>query len=409
MLASLILTLLTNAQVTDTTGADLFPPNVLVIVMDDVGNEFVNVYGEGPAANQPAMPNIDALAANGLVFRNFYGNPVCTPTRATILTGRYAWRYSLTDAIDAGETAFLPQAEITLPEILDGYYSIQNGKWHLGNHWQNFDPIVHGFDFYAGTIGAINNYYDWTLAIATTGGQTNVQETTYSADILTDNAITLINGAPEPWFTTMAFHNAHVPFQNPPGTTSNTKLGRYKNMITYMDTKIGELLSSIDLTNTYIILLGDNGSHKDVVSTTGHKWEVLEGGVNIPLIIAGPGITTGFTNALANATDIYATIAELAGKNSNAVDSHSMVPLFTNPSATIREWAYSEINNEDHDSRMARDVKYKLIDIDGVETFVDLSVAPPGEDGSPLDIGNLTQEQQASYNNLKVVLHMRGS
>ncbi len=392
------------------------PPSIVVITIDDCGNEFLGCYGEGPPDRQPRTDNIDALAARGLRFDNYYTNPVCTPTRACMLTGRYASRYGLGEAIGVGDEEFLPGSQISFAEKLPDTWCAHVGKWHMGEHWQNLDPIVQGFELSAGTNRSLDDYFQWERRIGWRWGQITTQQSTYATAQTTEDALSILQLAPVPRILWVAYHAVHNPFHDPPGySTDGSDVGRYMAMIEYLDQDIGRLLSALDLEHDFVILSADNGSPKNVASTSGHKSQVLEGGVNVPLIVAGPSVAAGSTRSLASAVDVHSTLVELAGGSSSAEDGRSLVPIFRESGAEVRDHVYVErFDDRDGDGfceldlRAARDSRYKLTwDLDE-EAFYDLDRAPPGEDGLPLDLNHLTDEQRAAYERLHDIVLSRG-
>ncbi len=392
------------------------PPAIVMITVDDCGNEFFGCYGEGPPERQPRTDNIDALAARGLRFDNFYANPICTPTRACMLTGRYASRYNLGAAIEDGRMEFLPGREVCFPELLADTWCGHVGKWHLGSHFEALDPMVQGFRVRAGAALGVNDYFSFDYAVAWKWAQVWTHQTTYLTTQTTDDALAVLALAPRPMVLWVAYNAPHDPFHDPPGySTDGSDIAQYMAMIEYLDQDIGRLLSALDLDHDFVILSADNGSPRSVASTSGHKSQVLEGGINVPLIVAGPGVSVGSTGSLASAVDLHTTVVEISGGSSSAADGRSLVPILRNPGAEVRDHVYVErFDDRDGDGfceldlRAARDSRYKLIwDLDD-EAFYNLDRAPPGEDGLPLDLDNLTNEQRAAYERLHAIVLARG-
>jgi arylsulfatase B len=291
-------------------------PNVLVILADDIGTDNIRVYGE--ADDAPRTPNIDALAAQGVRFRNAYANPVCSPTRAALLTGRYARRTGLGAIVGWTDTTELALEEVTLAEFLDegpfDYSTAAIGKWHLsGPQTPNaFDhPNLQGFDSFAGTIhnlyfedesqeekrdGEPSDYFHYDRVVD--GVLTRSDR--YATRQQTDDALEAIHTLEEPWFVYLAYNAAHSPFQAPPGSELGPRASdvqRYDATIEEMDTQIGRLLDGLESKRqrTIVIFLADNGTPKEVVTAPylpkHAKATLYEGGTNVPLIVAGPGVT----------------------------------------------------------------------------------------------------------------------
>lgn len=367
------------------TGEENQARNVIVILADDFGVDMVNSYGEG--ANPPCTPNIDGLAENGILFRNAWANPVCTPTRGTVLTGRYPFRTGLGSPGGGMNAPGLLLTEITLPEVMPGYSSAALGKWHVAGGQGDDHPNDSGFWRFAGGLGgAVMSYSAWNKTV---DGATSAV-TTYATSDTADEAILAAETLPQPFLLYVNFNAPHTPFHVPPaelcdqepgefcgcatlpGNPSNVEMG--KAMVEAMDRELGRMLEEIELVapDPLVIFMGDNGTGRGLTEAPfidDHaKGSVYEGGVNVPLIISGPGVTQGECQALVSAADIHATCAEWAGATSQAEDSVSMVPYFSNPlQASIRTTVYAETYSPngpgpwtDHD-RAVRNERYKLI------------------------------------------------
>jgi arylsulfatase B len=331
--------------------------SILLVVADDVGVDRIGAYNEHPDPGR--TPLVDSLADQGVLFRNAWSNPVCSPTRALILTGRYAFRtgignnVSFSGAIGTG----LPASELTLPEVLVDYQSMLAGKWHLMGveNGPNHPMAFGGFDHHRGSLFNLrpngpDAYFNWEK---NTDGQvalTDVYATTDSVD----EAIGFVQSATAPWLCVLSFNAGHKPLHEPPPSLHTYNLSgepgpdHYRAMIEAMDCELGRLLAVVDLETTTVIFVGDNGTEPTAV-TAPHdpnkaKNTMYEGGINVPLIIAGAGVEqNGECGALVNVTDIFATIVELAGYESTAEDSVSLVPYLENPRrSTIRQWTYAE-------------------------------------------------------------------
>lgn len=359
--------------------------NVLIIVADDVGVDSVRVYHEG--RQPPPTPHIDALAARGVLFRNTWSNPLCSPTRACIQTGRYGLRTGIGAVVNwTGPSPSLSFAETTLPELLDarqsGYAHAAIGKWHLTNQAAGgvLAPNLSGWSHYSGPVIPTSNYFSWQRTV---NGVT-ANSTTYMTTQNVDDALAWIQSAPRPWVCYLAFLSAHKPFHAPPPAlhTQNLSSGQdpvrlYKAMVEAMDTEIGRLLTTLGpevVASTNVIFLGDNGTPKEVSEppflSTHAKATMYEGGLNVPLIVAGPAVGSGGREdpALVSTVDLFATVAELCGVDAGvpwvAIDSVSFVPHLRTPDhPAVRSIAYSEVfltSRWSGDSAV-RDSTYKLI------------------------------------------------
>lgn len=377
--------------------------NFLILVADDVGIDQLASYGLG--SDLPLTPTLDELAANGVLFRNAYSSPVCSPSRAQLLTGRHPFRTGIGHIVGPGmvspELFQLPVDELTLPEMLDlgtgGLYSnAAIGKWHLyfGPDFASA-PNVAGFDHFAGTPANLgfdpSGYYDWVKVV---DGTFFVVLDTYATTDQVDEALAFLQSAPEPWLCYVAFSAAHVPFHTPPpdlysedlstaGPPNQDPRPYYKAAVEALDTEIGRLFSGLgpQLPHTNVIFVGDNGTTFEVVvppfDPEHAKITLYEGGCHVPMIVAGPAVAQpgAQCNAIVGLTDVYATVAELAGVSLEDVlpagtllDSVSMVPYLQNPAAKPRrETVFAEIFGPlgsapyNLEGTMMRDQRYKLI------------------------------------------------
>ena len=190
------------------------PPNILLVIADDLGKDASNQYGI--SAEQPVTPTLDQLAIEGLVFENAWSNPTCSPTRASILTGKYGTRTGVLTAMDVlseDETSLQSYIHQHLP---GKYTDAVIGKWHLGPQPGGLDhPESLGVGHFAGIIGGeVNDYEDWVL---TTNGQRR-SETRYVTSKLVDLAVEWTGAQQSPWFLWLAFNAPHTPFHLPPAS-----------------------------------------------------------------------------------------------------------------------------------------------------------------------------------------------
>lgn len=360
---------------TDTNTGNSSTPNILFIIADDLGKDAINGYTEGNI--KPTTPNIDAIRNSGLTFTNFWANPTCSPTRASIITGKYGYRTGVKNAGDV-----LSSSETSLQKYISDntnkkYATALVGKWHLSGSNTSFNPESFGIDYYTGLIrGSLDNYYQWPLS----EDGTSSTNTNYSTQAFTDLAINWVNAQSKPWFLWLAYNAPHAPFHVPP-----TEMHRQGNLLTYatgmnatpyymaaieaMDYQIGRFLSGIpqeERQNTIIIFIGDNGTVNQVAqspySSTKVKSTLYQGGINVPMFISGKGVSrTGKETNLINSTDIFATISEIVGINlPQYQDSKSFKSLFTQ-SNVIRKYQYSEINDGNTNAWTISNGTYKLI------------------------------------------------
>lgn len=412
------------------------PPNVLVIVADDLGVDNVAVYGEDPEA--PATPNLDRLAAHGVWFRNAYAYPICSPTRAAILTGRTARRTGMGAIVEWNDTYELPLAEVTLPELLDlggddDWSTTAIGKWHLSapktpNGYDH--PNLQGFDHYKGAIHNLyfeddpengkNDYFHYDYVV---DGKVSRSDT-YATQQQTDDALEAMRTLEEPWFLYVAYNAVHTPFHIPPDSNLPEHVPppkKFDAMVHNLDTEIGRLLAGLGDRGqrTLVVFVGDNGTPGQAITPPFQKdhgkTTIYEGGTNVPLIVAGPGVTgRGESAALVHVVDLLPTIARLVGVDPKAtgrpLDGVSFAGVLKDPaSAGQRKFVYTERMSPAGpppwrgEWRAVRDDRYKLIvDPEGKETFYDLQGR--FDDGPPRDPTSLTGDEKSRYDALKAEL-----
>lgn len=397
---------ITNSE---TPNIDTASPNILFIIADDLGKDAINGFLEGSI--KPNTPNIDAIRNNGISFSNFWTNPTCTPTRASIITGKYGYRTGVKSVGDE-----LAISETTLQQYIstqtnNKYTSALIGKWHLSGNKSTINPETFGIDYYAGLFrGAVDNYYQWQLS---ENGVTN-QNTTYITEVFTDLSIDWINQQTKPWFLWLAYNAPHTPFHVPPSnmhsqgnlpTYNNTldPMPYYMAAIEAMDFQIGRLLNSIsedEKKNTIIIFIGDNGTPNEVAqspySSSTVKKTLYQGGINVPMFISGSSVSRlGTDSNLINSTDLFATIAEIAGSSSKEInDSKSFKSLLTQDT-TLRDYQYSELVDGTVDKWTLSNGTFKLmVNSDGIDKLYNL-VNDPYENTNLLNGTLSTIEQNA--------------
>jgi arylsulfatase B len=410
--------------------------NILLIIADDYGADSSSLYNStNNGASLPPTPNIEALARAGVIFRNAYANPICSPTRACLITGRHGFRTGIGDVIVGAGSGTLTAAEFTLPEAFAansglGYQLAQFGKWHLHNG-PNSPSTIGGWPHFSGPLmGGIASYTNWNKTV---NGTATANYTNYATTDLVNDATAWIQAQTnKPWFAWVAFNAPHTPLHKPPnslcphytslsGTTAdiNANPRRYfEAMIEAMDTEIGRLLAAVDRTNTHIIFLGDNGTLNSVIQPpfpgSRAKGSLYEGGVKVPFVVAGPAVTNpGRTNdTLVHAVDLFATILEMAGINPAAtlpanrtLDSQSILGAVQGVSNLTRHVYVEKFGPETPtpDGRLLRNGQFKLIQFTGAaEEFYDL-LADPYEQTN-LFGGTLTATQWANYYSLEMRL-----
>ncbi len=226
-------------------------PNILLIIADDVGKDALNGFSEGSI--KPNTPHINTIRNDGLTFNNFWSYPTCSPTRASILTGKYGYRTGVKWAGDELQSSEISLQQYIKEESGEDYSTALVGKWHLSGGNGNFDPEVFGIDYYAGLIrGEAQSYYNWQL---TEDGAGNIVSD-YTTEKFTDIAIDWINRQDKSWFLWLAHNAPHTPFHVPPDNMHSQgsltpfvdgmdETPYYMAALEAMDFQIGRLLDNI--------------------------------------------------------------------------------------------------------------------------------------------------------------------
>jgi arylsulfatase A-like enzyme len=330
-------------------------PNIIFIMADDLGNGDIGYHG-----SDIKTPNIDKLANEGVRMEDFYGEPVCTPSRANLMTGRYPMRYGLqTLVIFPSHTFGLALDERTLPQALReaGYTTLMTGKWHLGHADRKYWPQNRGFDYFYGNVMGEVDYFtrerggiiDW---------QRNgvfLKEQGYYMTLIGNDAVKLIDAqdGKKPFFLYFASLAPHAPYQSPreyqdlyPGITDKNRRA-YAGMISSLDHEVGRVVAELEKKhlrdNTLIVFASDNGGAtsglfasgsksqeerekeeggieqgaKAPASNTpyrGGKGSLYEGGVRVPAFMNWPGhLQPRIVTEPIDMADIMPTLLALAG------------------------------------------------------------------------------------------------
>ena len=317
-------------------GLDTSKPNVLIILVDDLGYADVGFQG----CKDIPTPNIDRLAKNGMVCTNGYvTHPFCSPTRAGLLTGRYQQRFGhefnpVYDPLDKNEG--LPLGEKLLPQFMkdSGYKTGWVGKWHLGSSPAHI-PSQRGFDDTFGFIGGGHRYQDWvpnerqyTLPIMKNDKAVDVKNHVTTA--LAEQAAAFVQAqVDKPWFLYLAFNAPHTPHE--PTAQKLEQFAKIQNLqrrklaaqISLLDDAIGVVMdrlhSSKQSESTLVFFLSDNGgpTQSGAINTPlrGAKGTVYEGGIRVPFVISWPGKIPNGTryDMPVISLDIFATALAVAG------------------------------------------------------------------------------------------------
>ena len=361
-------------------------PNVVFILVDDLGWADVGCYG----SDLHETPHIDRLARQGMRFTDAYAAaPVCSPTRASIMTGKYPARLHMTIWYESSANpprgrrlippitqGNLPHEQVTIAEVFKeaGYFAAHVGKWHLGDaaHY----PETQGFDVNIGGTfwGAPTTFFYPYGGSSRWGGEFRYvphlefgTEGEYLTDRLTDEALRIITRVKDkPFFLNLCFHTVHTPIEGKPELVEHYKKKvkpgmhhqnyEYAAMVHSLDENIGRILAKLDelavADNTIVFFFSDNGGYinkynekavTDNYPLRSGKGSLYEGGTRVPLIVRWPGVTqaNGVCRQPVSSIDFYSTILGMTGLSGDAkhnadVDGLSLVPVLKNPTAKLK-------------------------------------------------------------------------
>jgi arylsulfatase A-like enzyme len=370
----LLLFLSLLATVSGRAAAAAAKPNIVIIMVDDMGYADLSCYGN----DRFQTPHLDALAREGLRFTDYHSNgAVCSPTRAALLTGRYQQRSGVVEVVFADpargkrDSHGLKTTEITFAKLLQaaGHRTALMGKWHLG-YDPKFNPVRHGFDEFRGYVsGNVDyqshidqaNFPDWwhNLELADEPG--------YSTHLITRHAVRFIEeNRARPFCLYVAHEAPHSPFQGPrdppvrgaqakPPIAGEGIRRAYREMIQEMDQGVGEIIATLRRLqlheNTFVFFCSDNGGTREGNNgpLRGNKGSLWEGGHRVAGIAWWPGkIKPGTTDQPAMTMDLMPTMLDLAGVSvlrAHQLDGVSLAPLLLAgkalPTRTLF-WGYTE-------------------------------------------------------------------
>lgn len=352
-----------NKKVTATASK----PNIIYILADDLGIGDVSCYG----SDNNKTPIIDNLAKGGIRFTHGYTAPLCGPSRAMILTGRYAFRTGAVNQDMVGQIK--PENEVLIPSVLkpEGYSTSMVGKWSQFG----LTPKDFGFDDYI-TFQGSGDYWATEKKKSENyienGENKKLDSITYMPDLMHKHLVDFITiNKDKPFFLYYSMVNVHAVIQRTPDSKPGSDF--YDDNIAYMDKLVGKLLSTLEdlklRKNTLIIFMGDNGTASQYAvrssiggkALSGKKGTMLECGSLVPTIANWPGvIEAGKVNdLLIDSSDILPTFADLAGAKlptKNVLDGRSFLPQLMGKKGNPREWIFIELGNKWY----VREAKWKL-------------------------------------------------
>ncbi len=398
-------------------GAARRPPNIVFILTDDLGWKDTAYNG----SRFYETPHIDRLVRDGMQFTNGYSaSPVCSPTRAAIMTGKYPARLGLTSHLQGAHRFHysrvipppvrteLPLEEVTVAEVLKkaGYRTAAIGKWHLGG--EGFLPGMQGFDVAAGgdTAGSTNSFFypEWKKKIPLEGTRPGE----YLTDRLTDLALDFIRESRDrPFFLYLPHYAVHVPIEARPELIPRYQkkvraddpqnYPPYAAMLQSVDESVGRVLETLDRLklsdSTLVVFTSDNGGvssrewrNTPVTSNLplrAGKGHLYEGGIRVPLAVRWPGVTRpgAVCSEPVLSVDFAPTLAEVAGTPAGIgpVDGSSLLPLLKGRARLDREriyWYYPHYSPQlGRPSAAVRERDWKLIRFfeDGREELYNLA------------------------------------
>lgn len=325
--------------------ADSTPPNIVIMLADDLGWGAVSYHAEWAET-----PNVDRIAKEGIELDRFYVAPMCTPTRAGLMTGRYPIRFGLARAVIPPQRNFgLATEEQTIADALGevGYHHRGAfGKWHLGHHHVKWHPLSRGFTRFEGHYNGAIDYFtleregerDWHVNFEPSDKQG------YSTDLIADAASQFILDAARddsPYFCYVPFNAPHSPFQAKPEDIARYAKGQkvsredtLRAMIWSMDQGVGKILEAIESTgeaeNTQVWFFSDNGGVGNFKANNqplhGSKLTAFEGGVRVPACVRWPAqwkggrkveSTMGYIDVLPT---VLSTVGATSGRQLDGVD-----------------------------------------------------------------------------------------
>jgi arylsulfatase A-like enzyme len=418
----------TTAQAQVASQASPPPPHVVYIMSDDQGWNDVGYHG-----SEIKTPHIDALVQGGAKLEQFYAQPLCSPTRSSLMTGRYPFRMGLQVGIIRPQLSHgIPLEERLLPQALKerGYYTAIVGKWHLGLSQRDMLPTARGFDHqYGHYCGAIDYFkkdrdgsHDWHR------NDKAVYEEGYSTDLLGSEAVKLIENhdLKQPLFLYVPFNAVHTPLQAPKKyidmytSIKNQDRRVFAAMATCMDDNIGRIVDAIEKRgmrdNTLIIFHSDNGG------ATGHgadntplragKGRLYEGGVRVVALANWPSrIKSGTViNEPMHVVDMYPTLINLAGgslEQKLPIDGLDVWPVITQGKPSPHEAIVHQI---DPGRAAIRVGEFKLVVHENASADEDADDAKPAGKANPrrakaskvsgreIELFNITQDPNEKQN-----------
>jgi arylsulfatase A-like enzyme len=315
-------------------GAEEKPPNVILIFADDLGYGDLGCYG-----SRIPTPNLDRMAQEGMRFTHFYSaSPVCSPSRAALLTGRYPIRTGVTRVLMPSDTFGLNPSEVTIARMLKqrGYRTMCIGKWHLGSQ-PEFAPTNHGFDEYYG-LPYSNDMRPLPLLRNNQIVEEVRDQATLTAKYTQQAAGFIERAKDQPFFLYLAHSMPHIPLAASEAFRDKSGLGPYGDAVMEMDWSVGQIVETLKLhgldESTLVLFTSDNGPwyQGSAGALRGRKGSTYEGGIREPFIARMPGRIPAGTvcGGVASTIDILPTLAAVSGARLDVEpDGEDIWPLLT--------------------------------------------------------------------------------
>ena len=342
--------------------AEQKPPNILFILVDDQGYYDLGCYG----ATEVKTPRIDRLAAEGVRFTDYYAAaPICSPSRAGLLTGRYPRRFGMEMWVRRADSRRgIPTSELTIAELLkaNGYATACIGKWHVG-FTPELLPRARGFDHYFGLLHNLDacetTYFDDQGGVPLLRNDEVVKRPADPSELTrlyTDEAITFIGQHREhPWFVYLPHTMLHVPLGVGEAFKGKSSWGLYGDAIQELDFNTGRLLDALErlglAETTLVVYASDNGrgpGRRPSQPMRGHKLTTYECGILVPCIAWGAGVRSDHVSReLVHAMDWFPTLATFAGievPKERVLDGRDLTALLTGKTDTVPSAADASLN-----------------------------------------------------------------
>ncbi|HIE95728.1 MAG: arylsulfatase [Fuerstiella sp.] len=395
-------------------------PNIVIIVADDLGWKDVGYHG-----GDIATPNLDRLATEGVQLENWHVAPLCSPTRAGLMTGRWPIRYGMGESVITPWRKWgLPTTERTIADLVAtaGYERRGAvGKWHLGHYKKELLPLNRGFTSFYGHYNGAFDYFthkregelDWHRNFETS------RDEGYSTDLIGRAAAAFINNSPanKPFFLYVPFNAPHNPMQAKAADLAKYVKVKQQNRRTYfamvdsMDQAIGVVLAALKkkkvADDTFVLFFSDNGaiSVGDNKPWRSGKGSVYEGGVRTPALVRWPagGISGGDKiDGMMGMVDVYPTIKRLVGvksKDGNRLDGIDVLDVLRGEKkAPVRDW-FSYIAQGRQDQTAVCDDTWKLVVTNG--SVLDVVLGDGGGQTPKVELFRLDRDPSESTNLLQ--------